>query len=175
MKAVQIIDGKPTFVNLLEPSGDGVKVKVVSASICGTDMHLIPMGIVEGRVLGHEFAGYTPDGTAVAIEPALLLLAEIGCRVTVADILEEGGCETVEMITSAGGQARFVKTDISDESSVRQMVEFAVRTYGKIHGACNNAAVGPKNKPLHELTAAEWDRCHSITGSMIAVDGGQTC
>ena len=70
MKAVQIIDGKPTFVNLLEPSGDGVKVKVVSASICGTDMHLIPMGIVEGRVLGHEFAGYTPDGTAVAIEPA---------------------------------------------------------------------------------------------------------
>ena len=91
-----------------------------------------------------------------------LLLAENGCRVTVADILEEGGCETVEMITSAGGQAQFVKTDISDESSVGQMVEFAVSTYGKIDGACNNAAIGPKFKCLHELTAAEWDRCHSI-------------
>lgn len=44
-------------------------VNVASASICGSDFHLIKMGAVEGRIIGHEFAGTTADGTAVAIDP----------------------------------------------------------------------------------------------------------
>ena len=44
-------------------------VRVVSSSICGTDLHLLPTGMLEGRIPGHECAGYTPDGKAVAIEP----------------------------------------------------------------------------------------------------------
>lgn len=70
MKAIQIVDGKPEFTEVSEPSGDGVKIKVVASSICGTDVHLLAMGaFVDGRVIGHEYAGYTPDGTAVAVEP----------------------------------------------------------------------------------------------------------
>ena len=46
-------------------------VQVASSSICGSDLHLISLGWVEGQILGHEFAGYTPDGTAVAVEPLL--------------------------------------------------------------------------------------------------------
>ena len=69
MKAVRIIDGAATFVDAPAPTGDGVLVDVVSASICGSDLHLIDNGLVEGRILGHEVAGRTPDGTAVAIEP----------------------------------------------------------------------------------------------------------
>lgn len=69
VKAIKIIDSKPEFTNCDTPKGDGVLVKVVSSSICGTDLHLMPTGMLEGRIIGHEFAGYTPNGTAVAIEP----------------------------------------------------------------------------------------------------------
>ena len=69
MKAVRVIDGTPTFVDAPAPTGDGVLVDVVSASICGSDLHLIDNGLAEGRILGHELAGRTPDGRAVAVEP----------------------------------------------------------------------------------------------------------
>ena len=71
MKAIRIVDGQPTLVETAKPDGDGVRVKVASSSICGSDLHLIGLGWVEGQILGHEFAGYTPDGTAVAVEPML--------------------------------------------------------------------------------------------------------
>ncbi len=69
MRAIQVIDSKPELVHLDEPSGHGVRVRVEASSICGSDLHMMERGIVEGRVLGHEFAGTTPDGTAVAVEP----------------------------------------------------------------------------------------------------------
>ena len=69
MKAVRVLDGHPSFVDAPDPGGDGVCVQVVAASICGSDLHLIDHGFAEGRILGHEFAGRTPDGTPVAVEP----------------------------------------------------------------------------------------------------------
>jgi threonine dehydrogenase-like Zn-dependent dehydrogenase len=68
MKAIKVIDKKPVLVDLPSPEGDGVKVKVVSSSICGSDIHMMAMGILEGHIIGHEFAGTTDDGRAVAIE-----------------------------------------------------------------------------------------------------------
>ncbi len=54
-----------------KPGGDGVRVRVRSAGICGSDLHLIESGVVEAAAvtLGHEVAGLTDDGTPVAIEP----------------------------------------------------------------------------------------------------------
>lgn len=69
MKAIRIINSRPEFTQCETPKGDGVLVKVASSSICGTDLHLMPTGMLEGRIIGHEFAGYTPNGTAVAVEP----------------------------------------------------------------------------------------------------------
>ncbi|MEZ5380762.1 MAG: alcohol dehydrogenase catalytic domain-containing protein [Microthrixaceae bacterium] len=69
MKAVRIVDGAATLVDAPAPTGEGVLVDVVSASICGSDLHLIDGGLAEGRILGHEVAGRTPDGTAVVVEP----------------------------------------------------------------------------------------------------------
>lgn len=71
MKAIRITDGKPVLEELPRPEGEDVLVKVAAASICGSDLHLIASGMVEGRILGHEFCGTTPDGTAVAIEPII--------------------------------------------------------------------------------------------------------
>ncbi len=71
MKAIRVVDGTPTLVDAPPPGdGDGgVMVDIVASSICGSDLHMIDGGLAEGRVLGHEFAGTTPDGTQVAIEP----------------------------------------------------------------------------------------------------------
>jgi threonine dehydrogenase-like Zn-dependent dehydrogenase len=71
MKAIRVDGNKPALVNLNEPAGDGIRVRIAAAGICGSDLHLIDLGLAEGRILGHEFAGVTPDGTAVAVEPLL--------------------------------------------------------------------------------------------------------
>ena len=69
MKAVRCNHGSVYVADVPVPSGEGVKVKVVSAGICGTDLHLLSSGWPLPNTLGHEIAGITPNGRAVAIEP----------------------------------------------------------------------------------------------------------
>ena len=69
IKAIKVIDRKPGLVDVPEPRGEGIKVKVVSSSICGSDIHMLALDAFGDHIIGHEFAGVTPDGRAVAIEP----------------------------------------------------------------------------------------------------------
>ncbi|MGD9661808.1 MAG: SDR family NAD(P)-dependent oxidoreductase [Porticoccaceae bacterium] len=93
---------------------------------------------------------------------AVQLLAEAGALVTIADLSESHGNEMVKSITSNGGKAQFVKTNVSDEQSVKHMVDFAVAAYGRLDGACNAAGVPQRGKPLADVTIEEWDNCHSV-------------
>lgn len=52
-----------------EAIGEGVTVHVRATGICGSDLHLLASGGFDGRILGHEIAGLTDDGTPVAVEP----------------------------------------------------------------------------------------------------------
>ena len=94
---------------------------------------------------------------------ASLLAARAGARVSIADINDRGGQETVDMIQSAGGEATFVHTDIANEHDVQKMVQQAVGRYGRLDGAFNNAAVPHVAKLVHEMTLAEWERNIDIT------------
>lgn len=67
MRAVRCPEGIPTVVDVPEPTGDGVLVKVASAGICGSDLHLLSFSLP--ATFGHEFAGTLADGTPVAVEP----------------------------------------------------------------------------------------------------------
>jgi 2-desacetyl-2-hydroxyethyl bacteriochlorophyllide A dehydrogenase len=58
--------------------GDGVRVKVVAAGICGSDLHVTAMGF-PAVTIGHEIAGTLDDGTAVAIEPVAACGGCDGC------------------------------------------------------------------------------------------------
>ena len=69
MRAVRSKDGTVFVTDVAPPAGDGVKVKVASAGICGSDLHLLASGWPLPNTLGHEVAGITPNGRAVAIEP----------------------------------------------------------------------------------------------------------
>ena len=68
MKAIKVENKTPLLVDVPEPIGDGVEVKVVSASICGSDLHMMSLGAFGDHIIGHEFSGITEDGKAVAIE-----------------------------------------------------------------------------------------------------------
>lgn len=51
------------------PQGEGVRVNVASAGICGSDLKLVELAFLGNVVLGHEFAGRLSDGTPVVVEP----------------------------------------------------------------------------------------------------------
>ncbi len=69
MRAVRIADGAISLAEVPAPSGDGVRVRIRSAGICGSDLHMLQAGYPVAGTLGHEIAGVTDDGTPVAIEP----------------------------------------------------------------------------------------------------------
>ncbi len=74
--------------------------------------------------------------TGIGAETARQLVAA-GARVVVGDINEDGGRRLVDSI---GDGARFVGFDISDEDSVRALIDGAVATYGYLDGLFSNAA-----------------------------------
>ncbi|HTJ62915.1 MAG TPA: alcohol dehydrogenase catalytic domain-containing protein [Alphaproteobacteria bacterium] len=69
MRAVRCAEGHIHLVEVDRPSGEGVRVKVASAGICGSDLHLVTAGFPMTSTFGHEIAGVTENGTPVAIEP----------------------------------------------------------------------------------------------------------
>jgi NAD(P)-dependent dehydrogenase (short-subunit alcohol dehydrogenase family) len=67
--------------------------------------------------------------------------------------------ETVaKRITGRGGQATAVRADVSDEDSVRHLVDQTVQTYGRLDAAFNNAAGGPLPAPLADIDTGEFDQ-----------------
>jgi threonine dehydrogenase-like Zn-dependent dehydrogenase len=67
MRAVRRTDRGVELVEV-PPPADGVRVRVTSAGICGSDLHLAATGPLP-QTLGHEFGGLLDDGTAVAVRP----------------------------------------------------------------------------------------------------------
>ena len=89
------------------------------------------------------------------------LFAERGAAVLVAD-RDDAGAETVLAIEAAGGTACFVRTDVSDERDVEQMVQVAVATYGRLDAAFNNAGIAPPIAPIEEFGSDSWEQAHAV-------------
>lgn len=82
-----------------------------------------------------------------------VLFAKEGAKVVVAELDAKTGQETVEIIKKAGGDAVFVKTDVSNPSDCQRMVKTAVDTYGKLDILFNNAGIiGWEGVPLADAT-----------------------
>lgn len=67
--------------------------------------------------------------------------------------LAPGGAELVAAITGAGGQAIFVRCDVSKEADCKTMVDAAVAKWGRLDGAFNNAGVSPNLRDITDSTA----------------------
>ena len=114
------------------------------------------MGALEGKVA-------VVTGAAMGIGRASAqVFAREGASVVVADIDEDGGHETVALVEQAGGQASFIRTDVSMKADVVAMVQHAVDTYGGLDCAHNNAGISAPMVPLADYPDDGWDRTIAV-------------
>jgi NAD(P)-dependent dehydrogenase (short-subunit alcohol dehydrogenase family) len=88
---------------------------------------------------------------------AAIGFAERGAKVVVADIDASRGTETLQRIKSSGGEAIFVKTDVSSEEDVRALVDRVVETFGRLDCAFNNAGIHKRFVSTVDFTEGEWE------------------
>lgn len=90
-----------------------------------------------------------------------LLFARHGARVVIGDVNPEGH-ETVAMIERGGGEALFVETDVRNAQQVKDLVAAAVKTYGGLHFAFNNAGILPAGALLADVDEAAFDQVVAV-------------
>lgn len=97
----------------------------------------------------------TGAGSGIGRAASLQFAAEEG-NVVVVDRNEQGGNETVDLITKQNGKAIFVKCDVGIEKEIKQVIDKTIEKWGKVDVLVNNAAVMTFKK-IVDLTTDEWD------------------
>ena len=91
------------------------------------------------------------------------LFANEGARVVVTDVVDASGNATVDAIRAAGGQAAYVRADVSQWSDCQTMVRAAVDTFGALHVLYNNAGIFPGDDGgVLDTPEATWDTVMQI-------------
>ncbi len=112
---------------------------------------------LEGKV-----AVITGAGSGMGRVAAQMFAAE-GARVVVAEFAADAGEETVRQVTDAGGEASFVKTDVSREDDARAMVDHAVERFGRIDVLYNNAGIMPEaDHSVTDTDVGVWDQVMAV-------------
>lgn len=91
---------------------------------------------------------------------AAIAFANRGAKVVIADWVEDK--ETLETIRSSGGDAFFIKCDISKNDEVKKMIDRAIVQYGRIDYAFNNAGIEGLSAPTHECTDENWEKVIAV-------------
>lgn len=109
-------------------------------------------GLLTGKI-----ALATGGGSGIGRASALAFARE-GAKVSVANVDVAGGEETVQMIKDAGGEAMFIKTDVSKTVEVETMVKMTVKIYGRLDCALNNAGIeGSALTKIVDYKEEDWD------------------
>ena len=112
---------------------------------------------MEGKV-----ALVTGGGSGIGRASALAFIRE-GAKVVVADVNPAGGEETLDRIKEMGGEAFFVRADVSSAADVGAMVSRTVESYGGVDSAFNNAGISVLVLgPMHEFPEEMLDRVVNI-------------
>ena len=112
--------------------------------------------------LQSKVALITGAGSGIGRESALLFAKE-GASVVVCDVNESAGSETVTLIQAAGGNATFVRADVSKAADAQQMIQTAENTYGKLNVLFNNAGIfHPQDGSVLETEEDVWDLTMNI-------------
>jgi NAD(P)-dependent dehydrogenase (short-subunit alcohol dehydrogenase family) len=95
-------------------------------------------------------------------ETSAVEFAKAGAKVVVADWNEDAGRATVADIIETGGEAKFVKVDVSNSESVKAMVDQTIAWYGRLDCAFNNAGIMEENAKLADVDEAMFDRIVAV-------------
>jgi NAD(P)-dependent dehydrogenase (short-subunit alcohol dehydrogenase family) len=91
------------------------------------------------------------------------MFAAEGAKIVVAEFGEAAGEETARLVREAGGDATFVKTDVSNEASAKSMIDRAVSTYGRVDVLYNNAGIMPEaDHSVIDTDVATWDQVMAV-------------
>ena len=96
-------------------------------------------------------------GEAVARE-----IAARGGSVVVADINQAAAEDVANALGSESGRAAAIRTDVADASAMEAMVEFAVKSFGGLDVAVNNAGIGGPQAPTGEYPLDGWRKVIDI-------------
>lgn len=112
--------------------------------------------LMEGKVILVTGAG-VGIGRGIAIR-----MAEEGAKVVVTNRSERGR-KTLETILAAGGEGIYAPLDVTKEEQIKAAVELAMKTYGRLDGAINNAGAQQEGEfLLHEVPEADWDNVMNV-------------
>ena len=114
------------------------------------------MALLAGKV-----ALVTGAAAGIGRATALKFSAE-GAKVMVSDVESIGGEETAAMIRAKGGEARFLRADVSVATEVKALVAATVAAYGRLDCACNNAGIEGTIAPFIDQTEANFDRIIAV-------------
>ncbi|MCW2793556.1 MAG: domain superfamily [Nocardioides sp.] len=100
-------------------------------------------------------------GAANIGRASALLLARHGAKIVIGDVDSTGASETVDLITSEGGTASFVQTDVTDEQAIENLVTSAADELGGLDVGFFNAGL-QRSGSVTEFPADEWDALFSV-------------
>lgn len=89
-----------------------------------------------------------------------LAFARKGAKIVVADWVEN--METMDMIENLGGEALFVKCDVSNSADVKALIEKIIATFGRLDFAYNNAGIEGTSAPTQDCSEENWDKTIGI-------------
>src|SRR4029453_12342934 len=98
----------------------------------------------------------TGGGSGIGRATAIAFARE-GAQVVIGNRNVQRGEETVSMIRDAGGRANFRRTDVLGAGHIEALLDHAVKTYGRLDMAFNNAGIEGDPRPLAEQTEANFD------------------
>jgi NAD(P)-dependent dehydrogenase (short-subunit alcohol dehydrogenase family) len=106
--------------------------------------------------LENKVALVTGGASGIGLATVMAFSRE-GAKVVVSDLAVEGGKEAVETIKARGGEAVFVKADVSRAAEVEGLIGTAVQTYGRLDCAFNNAGIEGTVVPTADYLEKDWD------------------
>jgi NAD(P)-dependent dehydrogenase (short-subunit alcohol dehydrogenase family) len=113
------------------------------------------------QTLKNKTAVITGAGSGIGRAIAILYAKE-GARLVLTDVDDKGGNQTVDDVVKQGGEAVFIHGDSSKPDDSKKVVEQAVKKFGALHIAVNNAGISGPLKPMGEYPVDGWDKVISI-------------
>ena len=101
-------------------------------------------------------------GNAGIDRAAAIEFTKQGAQVVVSGRREKEGLEVIDELEALGGEAIFVKTDVSKEREVKAMIERTLATFGRLDCAFNNASIMQAPTPLPDQTEETYDQIMDI-------------
>jgi NAD(P)-dependent dehydrogenase (short-subunit alcohol dehydrogenase family) len=126
----------------------------------------------------------TGGGAGIGAESALQFARE-GAKIVIADLNERSGQAAADAVVAKGGEAMYVRTDVTSDDSLRAAADAGSARFGKIDTLlCSAGGSLPADSPITEVDMGVWDRtmvldvkgtmlaCRHVIPKIIAAGGG---